>query len=176
MSIKRAPLVFLVCAFSILATVPAMAADEAASCGVSADARQLDYWLGDWGVASPGMAGKGHSTVHLSLDKCLVIESWGSDTSAHEGENFLAYNGEDKAWYGLLVDNHGRVHMMKGSVAPGTAEFQGPARDKSGSEVLKKVRVARLNADNVEQIWEKSTDGGVTWTTDFKMEYVRRKP
>jgi hypothetical protein len=36
--------------------------------------------------------------------------------------------------------------------------------------------VARLNADNVEQIWEKSTDGGVTWTTDFKMEYVRRKP
>jgi hypothetical protein len=161
--------------FSLFAAAPELGAEDAASCSTSVEARQLDYWLGDWAVASPGMAGKGHSTVHLSLDKCLMIESWGSETSNHDGENALAYNAEDKSWYGLFVDNRGRVHMMKGGVTAGSAELQGPGRDENGAAILKRVKVVRVNADNVEQIWEKSADNGASWTTEFKMEYVRRK-
>ena len=175
MDIKRVPLFVLAGLFSVVAAVPALTAADASPCVASADARQLDYWLGDWSVASPGMAGKGHSTVHLSLDKCLLTESWGSDTSNHDGENTLAYNPEDKSWYGLFVDNHGRVHMMKGSVTPGAAELAGPALDGNGEAVMKKVRIVRVNADTVEQIWEKSVDKGASWTTDFKMVYVRKK-
>jgi hypothetical protein len=93
---------------SQFAPLPALAADDAASCAANSEARQLDYWLGEWAVASPGMAGKGHSNVHLSLDQCAIVESWGSDTSDHRGENTIAYNSEDKAWYSLFVDNHGR--------------------------------------------------------------------
>jgi hypothetical protein len=176
MGMKRVLLVFAAGVISLLTLSPAWAAGDALPCTASAEARQLDYWLGDWAVASPGMAGKGHSTVHLSLDKCLMIESWGSDTSNHDGENTLAYNAEDKSWYGLFVDNHGRVHMMKGRVAPSAAEFEGPAQDENGAEVLKRVKVVRVNADNVEQIWEKSADNGATWTTEFRMEYLRKKP
>jgi hypothetical protein len=40
---------------------------------------------------------------------------------------------------------------------------------------VKRVRVVRVNADNVEQIWEKSSDHGASWVIDFKMEYVRKK-
>jgi hypothetical protein len=126
----------------------------------SAEARQLDFWVGDWAVASPGMAGKGHSTVHLSLDKCMMIESWGSDTSNHDGENTLAYNAEDKSWYGLFVDNQGRVHMMKGAVTPGSAEFQGSGRDENGGEVVKRVRVGRSR-----QIMEPVGSSTSRWST-----------
>jgi hypothetical protein len=176
MGLKRILLLVIVAAFGLLPGATLLAADEPASCAASASTRQLDYWLGDWAVASPGMAGRGHSSVHLSLDKCLLVESWGSDTSNHNGENYLAYNAEEKTWYGLFVDNHGRIHMMKGSVAPGSAELVGPARDETGVSVLKKVKVVRIDDDKVEQIWEKSVDNGATWTIDFKMEYVRRKP
>jgi hypothetical protein len=155
---------------------PALAADSAGSCASKTEARQLDYWLGEWAVTSPGMAGKGHSKVYLSQDKCMLIESWGSDTSDHRGENTMAYNGEDKAWYGLFVDNHGRAHMMTGTVTPGSAVLQGPSLDENGGAVLKRVRIVLVNADAVEQIWEKSTDNGATWTSDFKMEYQRKKP
>ncbi|MFZ0746618.1 MAG: hypothetical protein WAM85_19580 [Terracidiphilus sp.] len=169
--------IFFIVAALLLLNTPArrLAAEAAATCATNPDARQLDFWLGDWSVASPGMAGKGHSIVYLSLDKCLLIETWGSDTSNHNGENALAYNNEDKRWYGLFVDNKGRVHMMKGSVAPGVAEFQGPGRDEKGAEVLKRVRVVRVDPDHVEQIWEKSVNRGASWATEFKMEYVRRK-
>jgi hypothetical protein len=53
--------------------------------------------------------------------------------------------------------------------------LQGPARDENGTAILKRVRILLVNADTVEQIWEGSVDNGVSWKTDFKMEYVRRK-
>ena len=141
-------------------------------CASNAAARQLDYWLGNWSVDS----GRGRSDVHLSLDKCEVIESWASNTSDHRGENTLAYNSEAKVWYGLFVDNHGRAHMLSGSVSDGAAEFQGAGQDENGAAVLKRVRVVRVNPRTLDQIWEKSADKGATWTTDFKMEYLRKAP
>jgi hypothetical protein len=175
MRLKTLFFLFLAGVLSQSVNLPALAADDAAPCTANSDARQLDYWLGEWSVASPGMAGKGQSNVHLSLDQCMMVESWGSDTSDHRGENSFAYNSEDKAWYGLFVDNHGRVHSMKGNVTPGYAEFVGPARDDNGKAILKKVKVVRQNADAVEQVWERSVDNGASWTTDFKMEYAHKK-
>lgn len=150
----------------------ALAAEGPAACAVNPAARQLDFWLGDWSVNS----GRGRSTVHLSLDKCELTESWASNVTDHRGENTLAYNPEDRTWYGLFVDNHGRVHSMGGTATDGAAQLQGPARDENNTAVLKRVRVVRIDANNVQQIWEKSADNGATWTTDFKMEYIRIRP
>jgi len=159
----------------ILAALPAMAAPAPTPCGSNSDARQLDYWLGDWSVGTPGAPNTGHSKVFLSLDKCLLTESWGSDTSNHQGENAMAYNPDDKTWHGLFVDNRGRVHLLKGRVAPGSAEFQGASRDESGNANLTKVKIVRVNRDNVEQIWQKSSDNGASWSTDVRMQYSRKR-
>jgi hypothetical protein len=161
--------------FSILAaTLPLLAEAGTAACAATGSARLLDYWLGDWAVASPGSQDTGHSKVSVSLDKCLMIESWGSDTSDHRGENALAYNSEDKTWYGLFADNRGRVHTFKGSVISGAAEFTGPSRNEKGVEVLSKVKIVRVTDRQVEQIWQKSQDQGTSWTTDFRMIYSRK--
>ena len=154
----------------------ALAVREAPSCATIAEARQLDYWLGDWVVVSPGSPGTGHSTVYLSLDKCLLIESWGSNVTDHQGQNALAYNSEDKTWYGLFVDNRGRVHALRGTTAPGSAALEGPSHDEGGKPVLKRIRVVRVDANTVEQIWETLPDSGASWSTDFRMHYSRRKP
>lgn len=157
-----------VCAF---ATISIQTAASQTGCSANAAARQLDYWLGDWSVDS----GNGYSSVHRSLDDCLLIESWGSNRSAHRGENVIAFSPEQKLWYGLFADNQGRVHSMQGSVQGGTAEFTGPGRDENGASILKRVKVVRVNDTTVQQIWEKSTDNGATWTLEFKMDYIRKK-
>jgi hypothetical protein len=123
-----------------------------------------------------GSAGKGDSKVYASLDKRIIVESWGSDTSDHKGENALAFNFEDKAWYGLFVGNHGRVHALKGAVTPGLATLEGPGRDAAGKAILKKVKVVRVNADNVQQIWEKSLDNGASRAVEYQMVYSRKRP
>lgn len=169
---RRLAMCVLLGALWNLATVYGSAADGPASCSSNPAARQLDYWLGDWSVDS----GRGRSQVHLSLDKCELVESWSSNISDHRGENTIAYNSEKKVWYGLFVDNHGRAHMFSGKVSDGSAEFQGPGQDENDAPGLKRVRVVRVNPRTVDQIWEKSADNGATWTTDFKMEYLRKTP
>jgi hypothetical protein len=66
--------------------------------------------------------------------------------------------------------------MFSGTVADGSAEFQGPGRGANGTAVLKRVRVVRVNPQTVDQIWENSENNGATWTMDFKMEYLRKTP
>jgi hypothetical protein len=165
------PLILLGLLFNVPA-VAAAAAPGAPSCAENPAARQLDFWLGDWSVDS----GRGRSKVHLALDKCELLESWASTTSDHSGENTLAFDPDNNAWYGLFVDNRGRVHSFRGSVSSGAAELQGPGRDENGALVLKRVRVVRINDATVDQIWEKSTDQGESWTLEFKMEYIRKNP
>jgi hypothetical protein len=104
----------------------------------------------------------------------MVVESWGSDTSNHRGENTLAYNAEDQTWYGLFVDNQGRVHALSGTATPALAEFKGASRDETGKPILKGVKLVRTDANHVEQIWEKSSDNGALWVTEFTMNYERK--
>lgn len=172
MNIRRVAVCVLLATAWDVGVLCGRAADGPVPCASDPAARQLDYWLGDWSVDS----GRGRSDVHLSLDKCQVVESWASNTSDHRGENTIAYNSEEKIWYGLFVDNHGRAHMLSGTVGNGSAAFQGLGRDENGATVLKRVRVVRVNPQTVDQIWEKSGDQGTTWTTDFKMEYLRKTP
>ena len=39
-----------------------------------------------------------HSTVSLSLDKCLVVENWDGGRG-HSGQNVFGYSADDKSWY-----------------------------------------------------------------------------
>ena len=84
---------------------------EADSCAANSANRQLDYWLGNWKIGAEGSSGNAHSTVSLSLDKCLVVENWDGGRG-HYGQNVFGYSADDKSWYGMFADNEGRVHIF----------------------------------------------------------------
>jgi hypothetical protein len=154
---------------------PAASAADSEACSSNIESRQFDFWLGDWTVSYPGAPGGSTSKVSLSLDKCLVVESWDGG-KGHKGENMFAYSSDDKSWHGMFADNQGRVHVFEGKLAAGTAEFYGPGRNANGASVLNRIRVVRVNANKVEQSWEKSNDNGATWNMEFRGEYSRRNP
>lgn len=143
-------------------------------CSLNPESRQLDYWLGDWTIGGPGTSSRAVSKVYLTLDKCMVVESWNGGRD-HKGENMFAYSPDDKSWHGMFADNQGRVHVFAGKVASGSAEFVGPSRGPKGEPDLNRIRIVRISPDKVEQIWEKSADNGATWTTEFRGEYLRKK-
>ena len=158
-----------------LAATSALAAVDSAPCSANPQSRELDFWLGDWSITYPGMPGNSNSSVSLSLDKCLLIESWDGG-KGHSGKNMFAYSSDDKSWHGLFADNQGRVHVFEGKVEKGTAEFFGPSVGSDGKTFLNRIRVIRIGADKVQQTWEKSKDNGATWTVEFRGEYSRKKP
>lgn len=152
------------------------AAASPGTCAADPQGRQLDFWLGNWNVAAPAGSRTATSAVSLSLDECLLVENWDGGRG-HSGTNLFAYSPEEKTWYGMFADNQGRVHIFtSGKVESGVAEFQGTSHDTKGTTVLNKVTVARIDANRVEQTWQKSTDNGSTWTTAFRGEYSRAKP
>lgn len=145
------------------------------SCGSNRDAQQLNYWIGDWSIAAPGSAPDATSHVSLSLDKCVIVESWKGENN-HFGENVFGYSSGDKSWKGFFADNRGHVHVfVDGRVSPGKAEFEGPSLGDNGEKVMNRIRITQLSADKVEQTWEKSTDNGATWKPQFRLEYTRKK-
>ena len=153
---------------------PTFAGADANACDTHLENRQMDFWLGDWIVTYPGMSGSAGSKVHVELDKCLIVESWDGG-KGHSGENMFAYSADDKSWHGMFADNQGRVHTFEGKVSEGSAEFLGPSRGPNGEAVLNRIKIVRVSTDKVEQSWEKSTDNGSSWKTEFRGEYIRRK-
>ncbi len=154
----------------------AFAAVERQPCATNPQSRQLDFWLGDWTIGAPGSSGNATSKVYLALDKCMVVESWDGGRG-HKGENMFAYSSDDRSWHGMFADNEGRVHVfVDAKVVSGSAEFSGSSRGPDGQTVLNRVRIVRTGPDKVEQLWEKSTNSGATWSTEFRGEYSRRKP
>lgn len=152
------------------------AATKPSPCATDPQSRQLDFWLGSWTVTAPGGSSTATSKVSLALDQCLLVEKWDGGRG-HSGENMFAYSPEEKTWYGMFADNTGRVHVFSdGKVASATAEFRGMSHGPKGETVLNMVRVVRVGANRVEQTWQKSTDNGTTWTTEFRGEYTRADP
>jgi hypothetical protein len=168
------PILLAIACFCLAAPRAARAQDPG-SCSANGESRQLDFWLGDWIVSYPGMSATSTSKVHLSLDKCLVVESWAGG-KGHTGENMFAYSSDDKSWHGMFADNEGRVHVFEGKVAQGSAEFIGPSRGPNGEAVLNRIKIVRLGDNNVKQTWEKSQDNGATWSMEFQGDYARKQP
>jgi hypothetical protein len=168
-------LIVAVSASITLGTRSTLAAD-APSCAINSANRQLDFWLGDWTVSSPGASTTASSKVTLALDQCMLIETW-TGGHGHTGQNVFAYSADDKNWHGFFADNQGRVHVfLDGKVTANSAQFSGPSLAPNGEVVINRVTIARIGQDKVEQIWRKSSDDGATWSTEFQGEYSRRKP
>jgi hypothetical protein len=172
---RRLVPILLAIACFCLAVPSVVLAQDPGGCSANAESRQLDFWLGDWTVTYPGMSAISGSIVHLSLDKCLVVESW-IGGKGHTGENMFAYSADDKSWHGMFADNQGRVHVFEGKVVQGSAEFTGPSRGPNGEAVLNRIKIVRVNDNHVEQTWEKSKDNGATWNVEFQGDYTRKQP
>lgn len=159
---------------AIFAIASLTAWGENSPCSDNAAGRQLDYWLGNWSISPPGGAESASSKVSLSLDKCIVVENWQGEKD-HFGQNIFGYNPESKSWVGFFADNRGHVHVFDhGQVTGGKAEFEGPSRGDNGEAVLNRIRIVQLAPGKLEQTWDKSTDNGTTWKSQFRLEYKRK--
>jgi hypothetical protein len=153
--------------------VPCVMTAQDTPCAANPRSRALDFWVGNWAIAAPGGGPAATSRVRLELDKCVVIERWNG--GGETGINVFGYSSGDQTWHGFFANNQGHVHaFLDGRVAAGLAEFTGPNRGPGGTIILNRISIRRLSANRVEQTWEKSSDGGKTWTTLFQLEYTRK--
>jgi hypothetical protein len=167
-------LVLVTAAMAACIAAPARAADTT-SCAADSTHRALDFWLGNWAISAQGGGPASTSNVSLDLDQCIVIERWDGGRG-HTGENIFAYSAGDRSWHGIFADNQGHVHVfVDGKVRDGSAEFTGPSRGEHGETILNRITIRRISDTQAQQSWEKSSDGGKTWSAQFHLDYTRKQ-
>jgi hypothetical protein len=150
---------------------------NARPCAYRPEARQFDFWVGDWDVLMGG-ATVGASRIERILNDCVIFENWTS-ANGYTGKSFNVYDPDKKRWQQTWVDGTGRITEYYGALRDGnlyyTSEQTTTGPDGKSQHVLGRMTFFNLGPDRVRQLWEQSTDEGKTWTVAFDGLYTRKK-
>jgi hypothetical protein len=143
--------------------------------------RQFDFWVGEWEAYGPKGNKGGDSKISIILDSCIILEEWTSANVQqglhYAGKSFNTYNTATKQWQQTWVDNTGgTTEYLRGEGSDGKIIFYadkvvGP----QGKVFMRRLTFTKLNNDKVRQFGERSDDAGTTWTTEYDLEYRRKK-
>ena len=136
----------------------------------SPECTQFDFWIGEWVVEADG-AQAGINRITKILDGCVIMEEW--EGSNFKGKSFNRYDPVTQKWEQYWVDNQGGVLRISGGYADGKMVMSGESVGPTGP-VVDRITWHNKKDGTVRQVWEKSTDGGKTWTVAFDGLYRRK--
>ena len=143
--------------------------------------RQFDFWIGEWEAFATNGKKAGDSKISLILDSCIILEEW---TSAgiqqgfrYAGKSFNTWNSASKEWQQTWVDNTGSsTAYTHGKFIDKKIVFNtDPFPFLKDTMAVRRLTFFDLGKDKVRQLGEISKDNGVTWATEYDLEYRRRK-
>ncbi len=143
------------------------------------EARQFDFWIGEWEVFSPQGALAGHSRIDKILGGAALQENW-TNAQGHEGKSFNRWDAKDRLWHQHWIDASGGETFYAGSFADGCMSLTSEQKKPDGTTELHRMRFFDLGPNDlgtreVRQWGEASSDGGANWKTEFDLTYRLRK-
>lgn len=144
--------------------------------------RQFDFWIGEWEAFGKNGQKAGNSKISLVLDSCIILEEWTSASVnrglRYAGKSFNTYNAVTKQWQQTWVDNTG------GSTEYLEGKFDNkkiilltkPFPFSRDTLAIRRLTFFDLDRNKVRQLGEISKDNGMSWVTEYDLEYRRKKP
>lgn len=157
-----------------LLALPAAVAAGAPAASSPPEARQFDFWVGEWDVTSPDGRRQGASRVERMAGG--LLETWTGDPAAGNGagRSLNVWNAEKRQWQQFWVGSDGTVLELAGGLdACGRMVLRGE-RARDGARVLEQITWTPNPDGTVEQRWEQSSDDGRTWKVIFEGRYTRK--
>jgi hypothetical protein len=143
--------------------------------------RQFDFWIGEWEAFGKNGQKAGDSKISLILDSCIILEEWTSATInrgiRYAGKSFNTYNANTKQWQQTWVDNAGGSNeYLKGKFEDNKIIYSSsPFSFNKDTMAIRKMTFTNLSQDKLRQHGEISKDNGVSWVTEYDLEYRRKK-
>jgi len=174
---SRHIVVLLAALILIPATLTAQGAPPPAPsfpCDTMAQAREFDFWIGEWDVYGPAKNKAGTSSIQRISNGCALLENWTS-ASGGTGKSLNFWNASAGYWQQTWIGaNGGPLEYRDGTFRDSTMTFIAHIRGPQGGAVLNRLSFTRLAADRVRQHSETSRDGGRTWNTQYDFVYLRQ--
>ncbi len=143
--------------------------------------RQFDFWIGEWEAFGKNGKKAGDSKISLILDSCIILEEWTSASVSrgirYAGKSFNTYNAITKQWQQTWVDNvGGSTEYLQGSYENGKIIFKtNPFLMTKDTMAVRRLTFFNQGKNTVRQLGEISKDNELTWTTEYDLEYRRKK-
>lgn len=138
------------------------------------EARQFDFWLGNWKVYTPDGKLAGENKIIILQDSCVIQENWTSNASGFTGTSYNFYNPGTKKWQQLWLDNQGGNLQLEGHFNDGKMILKtNQLLNREGKMQIDRITWTPNKDGTVRQHWEATTDNGKTWTTVFDGLYKK---
>jgi hypothetical protein len=144
--------------------VPYLAAQNA-PLATPGEARQFDFWVGNWEVTAGGKVA-GHNHIESILGGRALRETW-RGAGGYNGTSTNIHDVTTKTWKQFWVDNSGLVLLLEGGLVDGRMVMSGTRIDRDGQSVIDRITWTPNEDGTVSQFWETSIDEGETWEVSF---------
>lgn len=140
----------------------------------------LDFWLGDWdltwGDAGDGTpTGRGTNRIERTVGGRVIQETFeghGPRGTLH-GFSVSIREGADGPWRQTWVDSAGSYIDLVGIEVDGRISFEVSTLEDDVA-VTRRMVWLDVTPASFRWEWQRTTDGGTTWTTDWAIDYRRR--
>lgn len=142
-------------------------------CTQRAEARQLDFWLGEWVCRTPAGVIVGKSSILAANRDCVILERW-SDAQGETGMSFNVYNAIKNQWQQTWMSGAGQIAEFSGEFRDGAMRLEGYREGPNGERIPARLTLTPSGRETVRQVGENSPDGGTTWNVIYEYIYTRK--
>ncbi len=143
-------------------------------CKYSTEARQFDFFVGEWDAFNPQGRKDGASLIQSIAGGCGVLENW-TDGFGGSGKSINFYDAQSGKWFQYWIGQDGNPQRYSGVYKDGAIRYEGEPKTQNGKKIISRLTFFNVDSNTVRQLAEQSTDDGKTWTVGYDYKYVRRK-
>ena len=142
------------------------------------EARQFDFWLGEWDVYTyvQPTTPVGYNHITQMASGCVIQENWNALTAPHTGTSINYFDMNTGKWHQRWVASTLNItDFYDGEYKDGAMRFKWDVPNPNGGVLPGRLTFTNIENGKVRQHAEVSNDGGKTWQTSYDLLYIRRK-
>lgn len=148
---------------------------------ISPEARQFDFWLGEWDLSWPaeqtggesGEKGTGTNRLERLFGDCVIEESFSTSDGKFQGRSLSVYDETAALWRQTWVDSSGGYLVFTGGMNGQDMELRTAPVDREGETVVSRMVFTDIAVNSLTWHWQGSRDGGETWNELWTISYQR---
>ena len=148
----------------------------------SPEARQFDFWLGDWDLTWPAEQtggderdiGTGTNQISRLFGDCAIEERFATSDGSFLGRSLSVFDSRTGVWRQTWVDNTGGYLVFTGDFDGETMELRTEPEERDDEIIVQRMIFTDVTADSLNWTWQGSRDGGTNWNDLWNIAYRRR--